>query len=86
VASSHALLIIPSSGPSSHLPSLRDPSPVGLSEGGSGLDSDDDSVDSSREVGGRNTSDREEDDMDNFIEASGSGPKVKEDIRSWKEL
>ena len=24
--------------------------------------------------------------MDNFMEASGSGPKAKEDIRSWKEL
>ncbi len=50
------------------------------------MDSDDDSADSSREVGSGNTSDREEDDMDNFIEASGSDPKAKEDIRSWKEL
>ncbi len=24
--------------------------------------------------------------MDNFVKASGSDPKVKEDIRSWKEL
>src|SRR6266851_476293 len=86
VASSHALLIIPSSGPSSHPPSSRDPSPVGLSEGGSGSDSDDDSADSSHEVGGRNALDREEDDMDNFMEASRSEPKVKEDIWSWKEL
>jgi hypothetical protein len=32
------------------------------------------------------TSDREEDDMDNFMEASGSEPKANEDIRLWKEL
>jgi len=37
-------------------------------------------------VGGGNASDREEDDMDNFMETSGSRPKAKEDIRSWKEL
>jgi len=86
VASSHAPLIVPSSGPSSHPPSSHDPSPVGLSEGGSRLDSNNDSADSSHEVGSRNALDREEDDMDNFMEASGSGPKAKEDIRSWKEL
>jgi len=86
MASSHALLIVPSSGPSSHPPSSHDPSSVGLSEGGSGSDSDDDSADSSHEVGGRNAVDREEDDMDNFMEASGSEPKAKEDIQSWKEL
>jgi len=86
VASSHALSIVPSLGLSSHPPSSCDPSPVGLSEGGSGSDSDDDSADSSREVGSGNASDREEDDMDNFVEASGSDPKAKEDIQLWKEL
>ncbi len=86
MALSHAPSIILSSGPSLHPPSSHDPSSVGLSEGGSGSDSDDDSADSSHEVGGRNALDREEDDMDNFMEASGSEPKVKEDIRSWKEL
>ena len=74
VALSHALSIIPLSGLSSHLPSSCNPSPVGLSEGGSRSDSDDDSADSSCEVGGRNALDREEDDMDNFMEASGSDP------------
>jgi hypothetical protein len=55
---------------------------VGLSEGGSRSDSDNDSVDSSHEIGGGNASDREEDDMDNFMEASRSRPKAKEDIWS----
>jgi hypothetical protein len=36
--------------------------------------------------GREETSDREEDDTDTFMEASGSEPKAKEDIRSWKEL
>ena len=33
-----------------------------------------------------NTSEREEDDMDNFMDAGRSEPKAKEDIRSWEEL
>ena len=86
VASSRAPSIVPSLGPSLHPPSSHDPSPVGLSEGRSGSDSNDNSADSSHEVGGGNASDREEDDMDNFMETSGSRPKAKEDIRSWKEL
>jgi hypothetical protein len=36
--------------------------------------------------GREDTSDREEDDTDTFIEASESEPKAKEDIHSWKEL
>ena len=80
MALSYVPSIVPSSGPSLHPPSSYDPSPVGLSEGGSRLDSDDDSADSSRKIGGRNISDREENDMDNFMEASGSRPKVKENI------
>jgi hypothetical protein len=36
--------------------------------------------------GREDTLDREEDDMDTFMEASGSEPKVKEDICLWKEL
>ena len=80
MASSYVPSIVPSSEPSSHPPSSCDPSPVGLSEGGSGSDSNDDSADSSHKIGGRNISDREENDMDNFMEASGSRPKVKENI------
>jgi hypothetical protein len=60
---------------------------VGLDEGGSGSDGDDDIPDSSHEVGSRgNIPDREEDDMDNFIDTSGAEPKAKEDIHSWEEL
>ena len=33
-----------------------------------------------------NTSEREEDDLDNFMDAGGSEPKAKEDICSWEEL
>ena len=86
MASSHAPSIVLSLGPSSHLPSSRNPSPVGLSEGGSRSDSNDNSADSSHKISSGNTLDREEDDMDNFMEASGSRPKVKKDIRLWKEL
>jgi hypothetical protein len=87
MASSHAPSIIPSPGPASYLPSSHNPSPVGLDEGGRGLDGDDDIADLSDEAGSRgNTSDREEDDMDDTMDAIGSEPKVKEDIRPWKEL
>jgi len=82
VALSHAPSIVPLLGPSLPLPSLCNPSPLGLGEGRSGLDSDNNLVDSSHEVGSGNTSDREENVIDNFIEASGLEPKAKEDIWS----
>jgi hypothetical protein len=83
MAASHAASIIPSLGPSSQPPSSHAPSPGGLGDSGSESDSDDDDV----EMDGREeTSDREEDDTDTFMEASRSEPKAKEDIRSWKEL
>jgi hypothetical protein len=56
---------------------------VGLDEGGSGSDGDSDIADSSHEEDGQgNISEREEDDMDDFMDVTGSDPKVKEDIRS----
>jgi hypothetical protein len=54
---------------------------VGLNQGGSGSDGDSDVADSGGKEEG-NTSEREEDDMDNFMDASGTNPKVKEDIHS----
>jgi len=60
---------------------------VGLDEGGSGSDGDDDVVDLSDEAGGRgNASDREEDNMDNTMDTTRSEPKAKEDIHPWEEL
>jgi len=60
---------------------------VGLDEGGSGSDGDDDIADLSDKAGGRgNTSDREEDEMDNTMDTTRSEPKAKEDIRPWEEL
>jgi hypothetical protein len=60
---------------------------VGLDEGGSGLDGNDDILDSSHKVSGRgNISDREEDDIDNFMDASSAEPKAKEDICLWEKL
>jgi len=83
VAASCAASIVPSLGPSLHPPSLCDPLPGGPEDSGSKLDSDINDV----EMDGReDTSDREEDDTDTFIEASRSEPKVKEDICLWKEL
>jgi hypothetical protein len=87
VASSRAPLTVPSPGPSSYPPSLRGRSPVRLDEGGSGSDGDGDIVDSDREEDcGGNISEMEENDMDEFMDASRSEPKVKVDIRSWEEL
>ncbi len=85
VASSHALLIVPSMGPSSYPPSSRGASPVGLDQGGSRSDGDGDVADSGGEEEG-NTLEREEDDMDNFMDASRTEPKAKDDIHSWEEL
>ena len=60
---------------------------MGLDEGGSGSDGDDDIADLSDKAGGRgNTSDREEDEMDNTMDTTRSEPKAKEDIRPWEEL
>ena len=60
---------------------------MGLDEGGSRSDGDGDVADSSREEDGQgNISEREEDDMDDFMDTTGSDPKAKEDIRSWEEL
>jgi hypothetical protein len=60
---------------------------VGLNQRGSGSDGDGDVADSGGEEDDTgNTSEREEDDMDNFMDAGGSEPKAKEDIRSWEEL
>jgi hypothetical protein len=60
---------------------------VRLDEGGSGSDGDGDIVDSDREEDhGGNISEMEENDMDEFMDVSGSEPKVKVDIRSWEEL
>jgi hypothetical protein len=72
-------------GPSSYLPSSHGASPVGLDQGGSGLDGNDDVADPSGEEEG-NTSEREEDDMDNFIDASRTEPKAKDNICLWEEL
>jgi hypothetical protein len=58
---------------------------VGFDQGGSGSDGNDNIVDPGGEKEG-NTSEREEDDMDNFMDASRTKPKVKDDIRSWEEL
>jgi len=85
VVSSCAPSIIPSMGPSSYLPSSHGASPVGLDQGGSGLDGNDDVADPSGEEEG-NTSEREEDDMDNFIDASRTEPKAKDNICLWEEL
>ena len=58
-----------------------------LDEGGSRSDGDGDIVDSDREEDHRgNISEMEENDMDKFMDASGSEPKAKVDIRSWEEL
>src|SRR6266851_1842162 len=87
VASSHISLIVPSLGQSLYPPSLHGPSPVGLDKGGSGSDGNSNVADSSHEKDGQgNISEREEEDMDNFMDASGSDPKVKEDIHLWEEL
>jgi len=72
-------------GPSSYPPSSCGASPVGLDQGGSGSDGDDNVADPSGKEEG-NTSEREDDDMDNFMDASGTEPKVKDDIRLWEEL
>ena len=72
-------------GPSSYPPSSCGASPVGLDQGGSGSDGNDDIADPGGEEEG-NTSEREEDDMDDFMDASGTEPKAKDDIRSWEEL
>ena len=73
-------------GPSSYLPSSCSPSPVRLDQGGSGLDGDGNIADSGGEEDDMgNTSDaseREEDEMDGFMDACRSEPKVKDDIRS----
>jgi hypothetical protein len=85
--SSRALSVVPSTGPPSYLPSSHSPSPVGLDQRGSGSDGDGDVADSGGEEDNTgNTSEREEDDMDNFMDAGRSEPKAKEDIRSWEEL
>jgi hypothetical protein len=60
---------------------------VGLDESGCRSDGDDDIADLSDEAGSRgNTSDREEDNMDDTMDTIGSEPKAKEDIRPWEEL
>ncbi len=58
---------------------------MGLDQGGSGSDGDGNVADSGGEEEG-NTSEREEDDMDNFMDASGTKPKAKDDIHLWEEL
>jgi hypothetical protein len=60
---------------------------VGLDEGGSGSDGDSDVADSSRKEDGQgNISEREKDDMDDFMDAIRLDPKAKEDICLWEEL
>ena len=81
-APSCAALIAPLPVPSLYPPSSCALSPMGLDEGGSGLDGDDDISDSSYEVGSRG----KEDDMDNFMDISSAEPKAKKDIHSWEEL
>jgi len=92
----------PSLGPSiapSPEPSLgpsNAPSPVEVSENGSAPDLDDEGMvdlneddnleDNLRHLDEEIDSEHEEDDMDNFMEASGYEPKAEEDIRGWREL
>jgi len=58
---------------------------VGLDQGESGSDGNDNIADPGGEEEG-NTSEREDDDMDNFMDASRTEPKMKDDIRLWEEL
>ncbi len=78
--------VMPSPVPSS-APLTSDPSPEESRASGSGLDSDDDTA-SSREQDllGPGGPEGEEDDIDDFMAAGGSEPKVKEDIHDWHEL
>jgi hypothetical protein len=58
-----------------------------LDEGGSRSDGDGNVADLSHEEDSQgNISEREEDNMDDFMDAIGSDPKAKEDIHSWEEL
>jgi len=69
---------------------------VEVSENGSAPDLDDEGMvdpneddnleDNLRHLDEEINSEREEDDMDNFMEASGYEPKAEEDIRGWREL
>jgi hypothetical protein len=72
-------------------PSSHGPSPVELSEDGDESDGNDDIAGSDRELdnGEHNStigSDNEEDDINNAMEASGSQPRAREEIRRWEEL
>ncbi len=87
--SSHSPLIAPSPVSSSILPTCNpSPEPEGLSQFGSGSNSNDDTPGSGHELdllgpegaGGE----RDEDDIDNFMDAGGSKPK--EDICDWHKL
>jgi len=83
---------MPSPEPSLGLPIT--PSPVELSTSGSAPDLGDDGIVASNEDGDVEDnleddvveSEGEEDDMDNFMEASGCEPNAKEDIRGWRDL
>ncbi len=76
-----ALSPVPSS-----MPSTGDPLPVpeGLSQTGSGSDSDGDIAERDNEPEGG--SDSEEEDMDDFLDMSGAEPRTKETIRNWHKL
>jgi len=86
--------IAPSPEPS--LGPLNVPSPVEMSENGSAPDLDDEGMvdlneddnleDNLRHLDEEIDSECEEDDMDNFMEASRYEPKAEEDIRGWREL
>jgi hypothetical protein len=85
VASSRAPSIVPLMGPSSYPPSSCSASPMGLDQGVSGSDGNNNIADPGGEEEG-NTSEREDDDMDNFMDASRTEPKMKDDICLWEEL
>jgi len=77
---------VPSSVPSRDEP-LPAPEDLSQSGGGSGSDADAESGDSGRELDMLGVGeDGEEDDIDDFMEASGAEPNAKEDIRDWKDL
>ena len=87
----------PSIAPSpdaSHPPSSHCPSPVESSENEDESDGNEDiAVSDGKPDSGEHNSmigsdnkDNKEDDIDNAMEASGSQPKAKEEIRRWEEL
>ncbi len=67
------------------------PSPMEVEDSGSNAKGDDNTVSLSDQLDGPqddkvNGSEEEEEDVDMLLDAAGSEPKAKEEIRGWKEL